>query len=181
MLPPVALLSPAQAMYHFLSGYTARVAGTEKDLGKEPQATFSTCFGAPFLPRPPATYASLLGDYLKSSGATCWLVNTGWTGGPYGVGRRISIRDTRAILKAIMEGTLRDMSWHVDARFRFSIPATIPGVPSEVVDPARSWPDPAAYERQADMLAARFAENFRQFEGEVSAEVRAEGIGAALQ
>ena len=178
VLPPVALLSPAQAMYHFLSGYTARVAGTEKGSGAEPQATFSTCFGAPFLPRPPAAYASLLGDYLDSSGATCWLVNTGWTGGPYGVGRRISIRDTRAILRAILEGTLRDVLWQDDPRFRFTVPTTIPDVPAEVVDPAKSWPDPIAYERQANMLARRFAENFRQFEGEVSAEVRAVAIGS---
>src|SRR5208282_4046502 len=143
VLPPIARLTPAQAMYHFLSGYTARVAGTEKGLGSAPEATFSTCFGAPFIPRRPEVYGRMLEDLIARHGAECWLVNTGWTGGQYGVGQRMSIRHTRALLRAALDGSLVRARFHKDRFFGLSIPEAVPGVPQEVLDPRLSWADKA--------------------------------------
>ncbi|HEY8290229.1 MAG TPA: phosphoenolpyruvate carboxykinase (ATP), partial [Acetobacteraceae bacterium] len=179
VLPPIARLTPAQAMYHFLSGYTARVAGTEKGLGSEPQATFSTCFGAPFLPRQPEVYGRMLADLITRHSATCWLVNTGWSGGQYGVGKRMSIRHTRALLGAALDGTLARARFRKDPHFGLSIPQHVDGIPDEVLDPRVSWADKAAYDRMARHLVQRFEENFGAFEAAVGDEVRAAAIGAA--
>jgi phosphoenolpyruvate carboxykinase (ATP) len=179
VLPPIARLTPAQAMYHFLSGYTALVAGTEKGLGAEPQATFSTCFAAPFLPRRPEVYGQMLADLIAQHGADCWLVNTGWSGGQYGVGRRMSIRHTRALLRAALDGTLAHARFHKDPFFGLSIPEHVPGVPSEVLDPRQAWADKAAYDRMARHLVERFEANFASFEAGVGDEVRAAAIRAA--
>jgi phosphoenolpyruvate carboxykinase (ATP) len=181
VLPPLSRLTPAQAMYHFLSGYTARVAGTEKGLGKEPKAAFSTCFGAPFLPRPPQVYGNMLMRRLAEEKAACWLVNTGWTGGPYGVGHRISIKHTRALLSAAIEGELDDVEFRSDPYFGLSIPVQVQGVPDEILDPSQAWADRDAYERQARYLIGLFEENFRAFADHVPAEVRAAAIGVVLQ
>ena len=173
VLPPIAKLTPEQAMYHFLSGYTAKVAGTEKGLGREPQATFSTCFGAPFLPRPPEAYGQLLLDRIAETGATCWLINTGWTGGAYGTGKRISIAHTRALLHAALGGKLD--AFRTDDFFGLSIPTAVPDVPSEVLDPSRSWSDGEAYAAQANKLIGLFEKNFASFVEHVSPEVAAAG------
>ncbi len=173
VLPPVAALDPAQACYHFLSGYTAKVAGTERGLG-EPQATFSACFGAPFMALRPAVYGRLFAErLLRTEGLRCWLVNTGWTGGPYGVGSRISIAHTRALVHAALSGALDGAAYRVDPSFGLRVPVRCPGVPDALLDPEASWPDAAAYRAQARRLAALFEENFRAFEAEVPAEVRA--------
>ena len=179
VLPPIARLSPAQAMYHFLSGYTARVAGTEKGLGNAPEATFSTCFAAPFIPRRPEVYGRMLEDLIARHGAECWLVNTGWTGGQYGVGQRMSIRHTRALLRAALDGSLARARFRKDRHFGLSIPEAVPGVPPEVLDPRLSWSDPATYDRTAAELAARFEKNFSTFEHGVGEEVKAAAIRAA--
>jgi phosphoenolpyruvate carboxykinase (ATP) len=179
VLPPLAKLSPAQAMYHFLSGYTARVAGTEKGLGAEPQATFSTCFGAPFLPREPRVYGKLLEALIERHGVACWLVNTGWTGGQYGTGRRMAIVHTRALLRAVLDGTLRDTSFTPDPFFGLMIPSAVPGIPDDVLDPRRAWADPAAYDRTAAELVARFEANFESFAGSVGEDVKAAAIRRA--
>jgi phosphoenolpyruvate carboxykinase (ATP) len=144
VLPPIAKLTPAQAMYHFLSGYTARVAGTEKGLGAEPQATFSTCFAAPFLPRRPEIYGRMLADLIARHDVDCWLVNTGWSGGQFGVGSRMSIRHTRALLNAALDGSLARTRFREDRFFGLSIPENVPGIPAEVLDPRQSWADKAA-------------------------------------
>jgi phosphoenolpyruvate carboxykinase (ATP) len=174
VLPPVAKLTPDQAMYHFLSGYTAKVAGTERGLGKEPQAVFSTCFGAPFLPLPPSRYADLLGERMRRHRVDAWLVNTGWSGGGFGVGQRMSLRHTRSIVEAITEGGLRDVPYQPDPRFGIAIPAACPGVPSKILQPRETWVDPAAYDREASMLADRFRKNFERFGG-VSTTIRDAG------
>ena len=179
VLPPIAKLSPAQAMYHFLSGYTARVAGTEKGLGREPQATFSTCFGAPFLPRRPEVYGRLLEELIEREGASCWLVNTGWTGGKYGTGRRMAIGHTRALLRAVLDGSLDRAQFSPDPFFGLMIPRDVPGIPNEVLDPRRSWADPAAYDATAAELVARFEANFETFAGAVGEDVRAAAIRKA--
>jgi len=170
VLPPIAKLSPEQAMYHFLSGYTAKVAGTEAGV-KEPQATFSTCFGSPFLPLPPKVYAEMLGRRLREHNAQCWLVNTGWQGGPYGVGKRMDIPYTRAMVDAAVEGRLINADFQIDPAFGFSIPKTCPGVPSQVLRPRESWSDKAAYDKAAEDLRNRFAKNFENFDA--PAEVKA--------
>lgn len=162
VLPPVSRLTGEEAMRQFLSGYTARIAGTEKGV-KEPQATFSACFGAPFLPRRPEVYAQMLKDYLARSGAKCWLVNTGWIAGPYGTGRRMSLTQTRAILKAILTDTIGAEGWWTDAQFGLECPVAVPGVPAEVLNPRATWADGAAYDAQAEVLKSKFAENFRQY------------------
>src|SRR5215510_8625069 len=172
VLPPVARLSPEQAMYHFLSGYTAKVAGTEKGI-KEPQATFSTCFGAPFMVLHPGVYADLLGKQMARHQATCWLVNTGWSGGPYGVGQRMKIGYTRAMIRAILNGTLAQIDTTADPIFGVRIPASCPDVPAEVLQPRNTWADKDAYDRQARDLARRFNENFKKYEAGVSDAVRA--------
>jgi phosphoenolpyruvate carboxykinase (ATP) len=176
VLPPISKLTPEQAMYHFLSGYTAKVAGTERGLGKEPQATFSACFGAPFLPRPAAAYASLLGEKLRRHGAQVWLVNTGWVGGPYGVGERMKLRYTRAMLKAALSGQLNDVPTERHAIFGVAVPKSCPDVPVTFLDARGMWSDPAAYDRAAMDLAARFNKNFEKFSG-VSPEIAAAAPG----
>jgi phosphoenolpyruvate carboxykinase (ATP) len=179
VLPPIARLTPAQAMYHFLSGYTARVAGTEKGLGAEPQATFSTCFGAPFLPRRPEVYGRMLAELMSKHGAECWLVNTGWTGGAYGTGRRMSIAHTRALLNGALSGSLARTSFRRDPFFGLMIPEQVPGVPDEVLDPRQAWADKEAYDRTARDLVARFEANFQSFAGMVDEQVREAAIRAA--
>ncbi|HEY7462723.1 MAG TPA: phosphoenolpyruvate carboxykinase (ATP) [Gemmatimonadota bacterium] len=164
VLPPISRLAPEQAMYHFLSGYTAKVAGTEAGLGREPQATFSTCFGAPFLALPPRVYAEMFGQRLAEHGAQCWLVNTGWTGGGYGVGRRMSLAHTRAMVDAAVEGDLTGVEFVAGPGLGLSIPTTCPGVPAELLNPRNAWTDKAAYDAAAAELAERFAGNFKQFD-----------------
>lgn len=172
VLPPVARLSPEQAMYHFLSGYTAKVAGTEKGI-KEPEATFSTCFGAPFMVLHPGVYADLLGKQMAKHNAVCWLVNTGWSGGPYGVGQRMKIGYTRAMIRAILNGSLAQVETRPDPIFGVNIPVSCPEVPNEVLQPRNTWEDKDAYDRQAGDLARRFNENFKKYEAGVSEAVRA--------
>ncbi|MBZ5556809.1 MAG: phosphoenolpyruvate carboxykinase [Acidobacteriia bacterium] len=174
VLPPIARLAPAAAMYHFLSGYTAKVAGTEKGL-TEPKATFSTCFGAPFLPLPPSRYARMLGEKIARHGARVWLVNTGWTGGPHGVGSRMKIAHTRAMIRAAVSGTLDAVAYEKDPIFNLDIPRSCPEVPAGVLTPRSTWANGADYDRQARQLARMFAENFKAFEGGVTAEVLAAG------
>ena len=174
VLPPIARLTPERAMYHFLSGYTARVAGTEKGV-TEPKAVFSTCFGAPFLPLSPNVYAQLLGKKIEQHNARVWLVNTGWTGGPYGVGSRMKIAHTRAMISGALSGQLDKVSYRPHPIFNVDIPATCPGVPETVLDPRATWPNPQAYDEQARKLAAMFAQNFKQFEKDVAPAVKEAG------
>lgn len=174
VLPPIARLSPAAAMYHFLSGYTAKVAGTEKGV-TEPKATFSTCFGAPFLPLPPARYAEMLGERIARHGSRVWIVNTGWTGGPYGTGTRMKIGFTRAMIRAVLSGSLATVPYERDPIFNIDVPRECPGVPPAVLNPRATWPDGAAYDRQARLLAKMFADNFANFSAQVSDEVRSAG------
>ena len=174
VLPPIARLTPDSAMYHFLSGYTARVAGTEKGV-TEPKATFSTCFGAPFLPLNPNVYAGMLGEKIATHKARVWLVNTGWTGGPYGVGSRMKIAYTRAMIAAALGGQLDAVAYVRHPVFNLDVPTTCPGVPDSVLDPRGTWPDPAAYDEQARKLAGMFVENFKAFEKDVPASVKASG------
>ncbi|MCA9771071.1 MAG: phosphoenolpyruvate carboxykinase (ATP), partial [Myxococcales bacterium] len=173
VLPPIAKLTPAQAMYHFLSGYTAKVAGTEAGV-TEPQATFSACFGEPFLPLPPTTYAELLGEKLRKHGSTVWLVNTGWSGGPYGVGHRMKIPHTRAMLSAVLDGSLEKAEFVKDPVFGLAMPTSCPNVPAEVLNPRNTWKDKAAYDAKALDLAKRFHKNFGRFE-KASDEIRHAG------
>lgn len=175
VMPPVSKLTPEQAMYHFLSGYTAKVAGTEKGLSAEPQATFSACFGAPFLPLHPREYARLLGEKVAKHNAAVWLVNTGWTGGPYGVGNRMALQHTRAMVHGILEGTLAEIETRREPHFGLHVPVACPGVPDGVLDPAQTWDDKDAYDTKAGELAALFAENFKQYAGEVDSAVLAAG------
>ncbi len=172
VLPPVSKLTPEQAMYHFMSGYTAKVAGTEAGV-TEPQATFSTCFGAPFMPLPPKVYAEMLRQRLNQHGAQCWLVNTGWQGGPYGIGKRMSLPYTRAMVEALVEGKLGTSEFEIEPAFGLSIPKSCPGVPSELLAPRNSWKDKAAYDKMATELSERFAKNFEKFDA--PAEVKAAG------
>ncbi len=179
VLPPVSRLSPEQAMYHFLSGYTARVAGTEKGLGPQPQATFSTCFGAPFMPRRPTVYAEMLRDRIARHGTTCWLVNTGWTGGRAGIGSRMKIAYTRAMVRAALDGVLAGVESRPDPNFGMLVPQACPEVPVEVLDPRGTWSDKGAYDLTAREVRARFEKNFQQFEAHVPEQVKAAGIRAA--
>jgi len=179
VLPPIARLTPDQAMYHFLSGYTARVAGTEKGMGAEPTATFSTCFGAPFMPRHPSVYARMLGEKMARTGARCWLVNTGWSGGGHGVGKRMRIAHTRAMLRAALDGRLEQVETVRHPQFHLQMPAACPEVPAEVLNPRATWQDKQAYDRTAAELTRRFAANFKQFEPYVGDDVKAAGIQAA--
>ena len=174
VLPPIARLSSEGAMYHFLSGYTAKVAGTEKGV-TEPRETFSTCFGAPFLPLAPSRYATMLGERIARHRARVWLVNTGWTGGPYGVGSRMPIGFTRAIIRAALAGELDTVPYETDSIFNVAAPTMCPGVPADLLRPRATWSDPAAYDRQAVKLARMFADNFKAFEADVSSGVRAAG------
>jgi len=163
VLPPIAKLTPEQAMYHFISGYTAKVSGTEIDLGLEPEITFSACFGAPFMVHHPYFYADLLKNKMLRYNAKCWLVNTGWTGGPYGVGKRISIRYTRALLNAALEGKLDNVEYREDKMFKFQVPKTCPEVPDKVLIPESSWHDKNAYNQKYKQLASLYIENFKKF------------------
>lgn len=172
VLPPISKLTPQQAMYHFLSGYTAKVAGTEKGV-TEPTATFSACFGAPFMPRHPAVYGELLRDLIAEHKVECWLVNTGWTAGPYGTGYRMPIKATRTMLNAALDGTLAKGGFRKDANFGVDVPVAIEGVDSALLDPRSTWSDGAAYDAQAQKLVGMFIENFAKFESHVSADVRA--------
>ncbi|MSP67813.1 MAG: phosphoenolpyruvate carboxykinase [Alphaproteobacteria bacterium] len=172
VLPPIARLSPDQAMYHFLSGYTAKVAGTEKGLGNEPQATFSTCFGAPFMPRHPSVYAKMLGEKIARQDVACWLVNTGWSGGSYGVGRRMKIQYTRALLRAALDGSLGKEATLRDQSFGLQVPAACPNVPADVMRPRDTWADKSAYDQTVRTLIGRFHANFKQFEPYVTASVK---------
>jgi phosphoenolpyruvate carboxykinase (ATP) len=174
VLPPIARLTPHGAMYHFLSGYTARVAGTERGV-TEPKATFSTCFGAPFLPLNPNVYAKMLGDRIATHQARVWLVNTGWTGGPYGTGSRMKIAYTRAMITAALDGQLDGVKYQKDSIFNLDLPTTCPGVPDSVLDPRTTWPDKAAYDEQAKKLAGMFIDNFKAFEKDVDPAVKAAG------
>ena len=170
VLPPISRLSPAQAAYHFISGYTAKVAGTEVGI-KEPQATFSACFGAPFMPRHPSVYADLLASKMAEHGARCWLLNTGWVSGGYGKSKRIRIKWTRALLNAALDGSLNDATFVTDPRFGFDVPQSCEGVPEEILNPRETWGDGANYDATADRLANMFAENFKQFEEGTSQDV----------
>ena len=174
VLPPISRLSPQGAMYHFLSGYTAKVAGTEQGV-IEPKATFSTCFGAPFLPLPPSRYATMLGERIARHQSRVWLVNTGWTGGSYGTGRRMKIAHTRAMIRAALSGALDRVTYDRDPVFNLDVPASCPDVPADVLKPRTTWPDPADYDAQAVKLAKMFAENFKTFEADVTPEVRNAG------
>jgi phosphoenolpyruvate carboxykinase (ATP) len=175
VLPPISKLTPEQAMYHFLSGYTAKVAGTEKGV-TEPTATFSTCFGAPFMVHHPTVYARLLGERIAKHDVTCWLVNTGWTGGAYGVGKRMAIGHTRTMVNAALDGTLKGATFETEPFFGLSIPTALPGVPSEVLNPRNAWADKAAYDAQAKKLAGLFFNNFKKFAAQASDGVKAIAI-----
>jgi len=176
VLPPIARLTPAQAMYHFLSGFTSKVAGTEQGV-TEPQPTFSTCFGAPFMPRRPEVYGKLLQQKIARHGATCWLVNTGWTGGAYGTGRRMPIKATRALLTAALDGSLAGVGFRKDPNFGFDVPVAVPGVETSLLDPRGTWADPAAYDAQAKKLVGMFAANFAQYVTHIDDDVKAAAIG----
>jgi phosphoenolpyruvate carboxykinase (ATP) len=175
VMPPIARLSTDQALYQFISGYTAKLAGTEAGLGKEPTITFSACFGAPFMMLHPSRYAELLRGKIERYGVKCWLVNTGWVGGAFGVGNRISIKYTRALLNAALSGKLDNVKFKTDPVFGFEMPMECPDVPAEVLDPSSSWSDSGEYDRKYKQLAQRFAENFKKFEDEASQEVIAAG------
>ncbi|WP_435257812.1 phosphoenolpyruvate carboxykinase [Thioclava sp. FR2] len=176
VLPPIARLSPAQAMYHFLSGFTSKVAGTERGI-TEPQPTFSTCFGAPFMPRRPEVYGKLLQEKILKTGATCWLVNTGWTGGAYGTGKRMPIKATRALLTAALDGSLNNAEFRKDANFGFEVPVAAHGVDTALLNPRSTWADPAAYDAQAAKLVSMFADNFGQYVPFINDDVKAAAIG----
>lgn len=175
VMPPIARLTPDQALYHFISGYTSKVGGTEIGLGEEPQITFSTCFGAPFMVHHPAVYADLLKRKILRYGSQCWLLNTGWTGGPYGVGKRISIRHTRALLNAALAGQLNDVEYREDPVFGFQVPVHCPGVPDDILQPSSAWPREEDYWKRYRQLASRFADNFRKFAAQCPPEVREAG------
>jgi phosphoenolpyruvate carboxykinase (ATP) len=172
VLPPIAKLTPAEAMYHFLSGYTAKVAGTEKGVS-EPEATFSTCFGAPFMPRHPSVYGNLLRDLIAKHHVDCWLVNTGWTGGKFGEGRRMPIRVTRRLLAAALDGSLARADFRRDPHFGFAVPSSVPGVEPHILYPVKTWANKAAFDATARKLIGMFRENFKRFEDHVDESVKA--------
>jgi len=174
VMPPIARMTPAQAMYHFLSGYTAKVAGTEKGV-IQPEATFSHCFGAPFMVHHPTVYANMLGERIAKHGVRCWLINTGWSGGPFGIGSRISLPHTRAMVKAALSGELDDVPCVADPVFKFAVPRAVPGVGDEVLNARATWTDPQAYDAKAKELAQRFARNFERFGASAALEIREAG------
>ncbi|MBO9395924.1 phosphoenolpyruvate carboxykinase [Shimia sp. R9_2] len=176
ILPPIARLTPAQAEYHFLSGFTAKMAGTERGL-TEPTPAFSTCYGAPFMPRRPEAYGALLRQKIAEFGTTCWLVNTGWTGGAYGTGSRMPIKATRALLTAALDGSLNHVEFRKDANFGFEVPVSVPGVDDSLLDPRGTWADKDAYDAQAAKLVGMFADNFEQYLPYIDADVKAAAIG----
>ena len=171
VLPPIAKLTPSQAMYHFLSGFTAKVAGTEKGMGSEPKPTFSTCFGAPFMPRHPSVYGNLLRNLIAEHGVDCWLVNTGWTGGKYGEGKRMPIKVTRALLDAALSGELKSQPMRIDPVFGFAVPVALDGIDQKLLTPRDTWADPKAYDEMAAKLAQMFHDNFAKFVPYVDADV----------
>jgi phosphoenolpyruvate carboxykinase (ATP) len=175
VLPPISRLSPDQALYHFISGYTSKIAGTEIGLGIEPKITFSACFGAPFMVHHPYVYANMLKEKMKKHGATCWLVNTGWTGGPFGIGKRISIHHTRALLNAALDGSLDKVEFRKDKLFGFEVPKSCPDVPEDVLIPENTWGDKDEYWKRYDGLAARFIDNFKRYQDGCPPEVMAAG------
>ncbi|MDO5632785.1 MAG: phosphoenolpyruvate carboxykinase [Paracoccus sp. (in: a-proteobacteria)] len=176
VLPPIARLTPAQAMYHFLSGFTSKTPGTEVGV-TEPIPTFSTCFGAPFMPRRPEVYGKLLQEKIAQNGSDCWLVNTGWTGGAFGAGSRMPIAATRALLTAALDGSLNNVEFRKDPNFGFDVPVSVPGVDDKLLDPRQTWADPAAYDTQAAKLVQMFSDNFAQYLDAIDDEVRAAAIG----
>jgi phosphoenolpyruvate carboxykinase (ATP) len=175
VLPPISSLNPEQAAYYFLSGYTAKLAGTEADMESDVEATFSTCFGAPFLPLPPTTYSTMLSEKMREHGTRCYLINTGWSGGPYGVGSRIDLNATRQMVRAVIQGKLDGVETRIDPFFGLHVPVEVPGVPTELLDPRETWDDKDAYDERARELANLFAENFKKFEDHVDDEVRKAG------
>jgi len=175
VMPPIARLTPDQALYQFISGYTSKIAGTEVGLGKEPEMTFSTCFGAPFMVHHPSFYADLLKRKILKHNVHCWLVNTGWIGGAYGIGKRISIGYTRTLLNAALDGTLLGVEYWEDPVFGFQVPKTCTGVPPNILNPAESWPSKKIYMDKYKQLAARFIENFKKYESGCPPEVRKSG------
>ncbi len=175
VMPPIAKLSVDQALYHFISGYTSKIAGTEIGLGEEPEITFSTCFGGPFMVHRPAYYAELLRRKIERYGVNCWLLNTGWVGGPYGVGKRISIKYTRTMLNAALDGKLLDVPYGVDPIFGFEVPKSCPDIPDGVMNPAASWPSADAYMKRYRGLASRFIDNFKKFADDCPESVRRAG------
>ncbi len=175
VMPPIAKLTPEQARYHFLSGYTAKVGGTERGVGEAPQATFSACFGAPFMALPPTVYSGLLGEKIQRRNVRCWLVNTGWTGGPVGTGSRIKIAYSRAMVKAALSDALNSVAYERDPVFGLEIPQECPGVPPEVLKPRKTWADTSGYDAKARELVELFRENFKQFEADVPPEIEAAG------
>jgi len=164
-MPPIARLTPDQAIYHFISGYTSKVGGTEIGLGREPEITFSTCFGGPFMVHHPYAYAEMLKARLLKHGSACWLVNTGWTGGPFGAGKRIGIHHTRALLSAALTGKLAGVRFRSDPVFGFEVPTECEGVPARTLNPAETWPNSGDYVPKCEALAARFSENFKLMAG----------------
>ncbi len=175
VLPPIAKLTPEQASYQFISGYTARVAGTEMGLGNEPKAVFSTCFGAPFMALPPSVYSSLLREKIAKHKVSCWLLNTGWSGGPHGVGKRISLPHTRAIIHAVLSGDLAKAPMQTDPIFGLQVPQACPNVPTEILNPRNTWKDKDAFDKQARALAVMFHDNFKKFTDGVPEDIRAAG------
>jgi phosphoenolpyruvate carboxykinase (ATP) len=175
VLPPIARLTADQAMYHFLSGYTAKVAGTERGVGSEPQITFSTCFGAPFMPLPATVYANMLGEKIAHHGSRVWLVNTGWTGGPFGTGSRMKIAHTRAMIHAALSGALDAAPTVEDPVFGLHVPTRCPDVPAEILNPQATWGDKSQYNTKARELAEKFTKNFEQFADAVTEGVRGAG------
>ena len=171
VMPPVSKLTPEQAMYHFISGYTAKVAGTENGMSREPTAIFSTCFGAPFMSLHPSVYADMLGERIAKHNVSCWLVNTGWTGGPYGVGHRVEIKYTRAMIKAILESQLDKVETQEDPVFGIHVPLKVKGVPDEILQPRNTWKNPEAYDEKAKELANQFIENFKEYESNVDKKI----------
>ena len=180
VLPPISKLTPEQAMYHFISGYTAKVAGTEAGV-LEPEATFSACFGAPFMVLHPSRYAELLSERIRKHNVNCWLVNTGWSGGPYGVGERMPIKYTRALLNAALDGSLNKVSYETDPIFGLEVPTSCPGVPKEILNPRNTWKDKEAFDKKAEHLAVLFKENFHQFEDGTPEEVKAAGPNVTVK
>ena len=176
VFPPIVRLTPAQAMYHFLSVFTSKVAETERVI-REPEPTFSTCFGAPFLPRRPEIYGNLLRDKIARYGATCWLVNTGWTGGPYGQGTRMPIKETRALLTSALSGYLSETEFRKDENFGFQVPISVADLDSSILDPRSTWSDKKAYDVQAQTLVDMFTQNFLQYMPFIDEDVKAVSIG----
>ena len=176
VLPPIARLTPAQAMYHFLSGFTSKTPGTERGV-VEPIPTFSTCFGAPFMPRRPEVYGKLLQEKIREYGSTCWLVNTGWTGGAFGTGKRMPIKATRALLTAALDGSLNEVEFRKDPNFGFEVPVAVPGVDTTLLNPRDTWADKAAFDAQAKKLVQMFVDNFAQYVPYIDEDVKAAAIG----